>query len=197
MVISFLCWQSLGACRRGTARRAETCRRDYAALLPLHPHSKMPTVLVHLRSVVRWESPWETLMTKPLERDAIYLKRHFDAEIIVLCVSWYITYKLSYRDLAAMMAERAVVVSHTTIMRWVIRYAPEFEKRWRRFSRCVGCSWRVDETYIAIRGHWHLLYRAVEKQGPNVGFLLRARPGIAAEAGVFLNGFGVHTHQSP
>jgi hypothetical protein len=62
-------------------------------------------------------------MTKPLQRDAIYLKRHFDAEIIVLCVRWYITYKLSYRDLAAMMAERAVVVSHTTIMRWVIHYA--------------------------------------------------------------------------
>jgi len=80
-------------------------------------------------------------MTKPLQRDAIYLKRHFDAEIIVLSVRWYITYKLSYRDLAAMMAERAVVVSHTTIMRWVIRYAPEFEKRWSRFSRSVGCSW--------------------------------------------------------
>ena len=73
-------------------------------------------------------------MAEPLQRDAIYLKRHFDAEIIVLCVRWYITYKLSYRDLAAMMAERAVVVSHTTIMRWVIRYAPEFEKRWSRFS---------------------------------------------------------------
>ncbi len=84
-------------------------------------------------------------MTKPLERDVICLKRQFDAEIIVLCVRWYITYKLIYRDLATMMAERAVVVSHTTIMRWVIRYAPEFEKRSSRFSRSVGCSWRVDE----------------------------------------------------
>jgi transposase-like protein len=68
-------------------------------------------------------------MTKPLERDAIYLKRHFDAEIIVLCVRWYIACKLSYRDLAAMIAERGVAVSHTIIMRWVVRYAPEFEKR--------------------------------------------------------------------
>jgi hypothetical protein len=69
-------------------------------------------VLVHLRSVsvVRQGFRLETLMTKPLQRDAIYLKRHFDAEIIVLCVRWYITYNLSYRDLAAMMAERAVVV---------------------------------------------------------------------------------------
>jgi transposase-like protein len=112
-------------------------------------------------------------MTKPLERDAIYLKRHFDAEIIALSVRWYITYKLSYRDLAAMMAERGVVVSHTTIMRWVIRYAPEFEKRWSRFSRSVGCSWRVDETYIAIKGNWHYLYRAVDKRGRTVDFLLR------------------------
>jgi len=65
-------------------------------------------------------------MTKPLERDAIYLKRHFDAEIIVLSVCWYITYKVSYRDLAAMMAERGVGVPHTAIMRWVIRYAVRF-----------------------------------------------------------------------
>jgi len=65
-------------------------------------------------------------MTKPLERDAIYLKRHFDAEIIVLSVGWYITYKVSYRDLAAMMAERGVGVPHTAIMRWVIRYAVRF-----------------------------------------------------------------------
>jgi hypothetical protein len=73
-------------------------------------------------------------MTKPLQRDAIYLKRHFDAEIIVLSVRWYITYNLSYRDLAAMMAERGVVVSYTTIMRWVIRYAPS--------SRSVGVGSR-------------------------------------------------------
>ena len=59
----------------------------------------------------------------------MFLKRQFDAEIIVLCVRWYVTYKLSYRDLVAMMAERGVHVSHTTIMRWVQRYVPEFQKR--------------------------------------------------------------------
>ena len=67
-------------------------------------------------------------MTKRQDRDAIYVKRQFDAEIIILCVRWYITYRLSYRDLVAMMAERGVIISHTTIMRWVIRYVPEFEK---------------------------------------------------------------------
>lgn len=131
-------------------------------------------------------------MTKPLERDAIYLKRHFDAEIIVLCVRWYITYKLSYRDLAAMMAERAVVVSHTTIMRWVIRYAPEFEKRWSRFSRSVGCSWRVDETYIAIKGNWHYLYRAVWPYG---GFPVTGRSRNRSGASVLSQGPCI-THRS-
>jgi hypothetical protein len=91
-------------------------------------------------------------MTKRQDRDAIYVKRQFDTEIIVLCVRWYITYRLSYRDLVAMMAERGVIISHTTIMRWVIRYVPEFAKRWNRFARSIGSSWRVDETYISIKG---------------------------------------------
>ncbi len=90
-------------------------------------------------------------MTKRQDRDAIYVKRQFDTEIIVLCVRWYITYRLSYRDLVAMMAERGVIVSHTTIMRSVIRYVPEFEKRWNRFARSIGSSWRVDETYSTPR----------------------------------------------
>ena len=72
-------------------------------------------------------------MTKPIARDPIYRGRVFDAEIIELCVRWYITYRLSYRDLVAMMAERGVVVAHSTILRWVTRYAPEYEKRWNRF----------------------------------------------------------------
>src|SRR5467141_3933986 len=80
-------------------------------------------------------------MTKRQDRDAIYVKRQFDTEIIILCVRWYITYRLSYRDLVAMMAERGVIISHTTIMRWVIRYVPEFGKRWNRFARSIGSSW--------------------------------------------------------
>src|ERR1019366_988905 len=68
----------------------------------------------------------------------------FDADIIELCVRWYITYRLSYRDLVAMMAERGVEVSHTTILRWVVRYVPEFEKRWNRHARRIGsCAWRI------------------------------------------------------
>jgi len=71
-------------------------------------------------------------------------------------------------------------VSHTTIHRWVIRYVPEFEKRWNRFARPVNTSWRVDETYISIRGKWHFLYRAVDRHGKTVDFLLRPDRSIAA-----------------
>ena len=131
-------------------------------------------------------------MTKRQDRDAIYVKRQFGAEIIVLCVRWYITYRLSYRDLVAMMAERGVIVSHTTIMRWVIRYVPEFEKRWNRFARSIGSSWRVDETYISIKGKWHYLYRAVDKQGPSVDFMLRPDRGIAAAQAFFRRALASH-----
>jgi len=79
-----------------------------------------------------------------------------------------------------MMAERGLVLSHTTILRWVIRYVPEFEKRWSRYARRIGSSWRVDETYLCIRRKWHSLYRAVDKQGKTVDFLLHPDRGIAA-----------------
>jgi transposase-like protein len=84
-----------------------------------------------------------------------------------------------------MMAERGIRVAHTTILRWVVRYVPEFEKRWNRYARRIGSSWRVDETYIAVQGKWHYLYRAVDKQGKTVDFLLRQDRGIAAAQAFF------------
>jgi transposase-like protein len=80
--------------------------------------------------------------------EELFEGRHFDREVIILCVRWYLRFKLSLRDLVEMMAERGLSMAHTTIMRWVQRYAPEFEKRWRRFAQAVGRSWRVDETYV-------------------------------------------------
>src|SRR5690242_7721055 len=114
----------------------------------------------------------------------LFKGRHFDQEIILLCVRWYLSFKLSSRELVQMMAERGIVLAHTTVLRWVQRYVPDFEKRWSRYARPVGDSWRVDETYLKIKGHWVYLYRAVDKQGRTVDFLLsRRRDMAAAETG--------------
>jgi transposase-like protein len=80
----------------------------------------------------------------------LFAGRHFDREIIVLCVRWYLRYKLSLRDLVEMMAERGLDMAHTTIMRWVQRYVPEFEKSWNGYARKSGRSWRVDETLTGM-----------------------------------------------
>ncbi len=119
-------------------------------------------------------------MTKPIERDPIYRGRRFQTETIELCVRWYITYRLSYRDLTAMSAERGIVVSHTTIMRWVLHYVPEYERRWARFAKRPGSSWRMDETAVSVRGGLHYLYRAVDKNGKTVASVLRADRGMEA-----------------
>jgi len=79
-----------------------------------------------------------------------------------------------------MMAERGIELTHTTILRWVQRFVPEFEKRWSQYSRPVGKSWRCDETYIKVRGRWTYLYRAVDKLGRTVDFLLSERRDVAA-----------------
>jgi len=110
----------------------------------------------------------------------LFQGRHFNAEIIALCVRWYVTYKLSYRDLVAIMAERNVDGARTTILRGVQRYVPEFAKRWQRVARAVGTSWRVDETSIKRKGKWVYLYRGVDKEGQTIDFVLSEHRDIAA-----------------
>ena len=124
-------------------------------------------------------------MTKAIARDPIYRRRRFQSETIELCVRWYLTYRLSYRDLLEMMAERGVTVSHSTILRWVQRYVPEFEQRWGRYVRRVQSSWRMDETAVSVRGgtpHYH--YRAVDKHGKTVDSLLCPAHDLAKRSGI-------------
>jgi transposase-like protein len=98
--------------------------------------------------------------------------RHFQPEIILLTVRWYLRYSLSYRDLEEMMTERDLSIDHTTIYRWVQRYAPELDKRSRPHLKQTNDSWRVDETYVKVRGQWMFLYRAVDSSGQTLDFLL-------------------------
>ena len=101
--------------------------------------------------------------------------RHYEPEIILLCVRWYLTYPISYRQVAEMVNERGLDVHHTTIFRWVQQYAPELEKRCRPHLCPTNDSWRVDETYVKIKGKDRYLYRAVDSTGRTLDFLLAAK----------------------
>jgi transposase-like protein len=99
----------------------------------------------------------------------------FPLEVILVCIRWYAAYPLSYRHLEEMMEERGVQVDHSTINRWSIRFLPLLEKAFRKYKRPVGVSWRMDETYIKVNGKWKYLYRAVDKAGKTIDFLLTAK----------------------
>jgi transposase-like protein len=111
--------------------------------------------------------------------------RHFEGEIILLCVRWYLRYALGYRDLEEMMRERGVSVDHTSIYRWVQHYAPELETRCRPHLNPTNDSYRVDETYIKVKGRWKYLYRAVDAAGNTIDFLLCAKRDTKAATRFF------------
>jgi putative transposase len=109
------------------------------------------------------------------------LKRlHYPLDVILMCVRWYVSYSLSLRNLEEMMAERGMTVDHSTLHRWAIKLLPVLEKAFGCRKRPIGKIWRMDETYIKVKGEWKYLYRAVDKAGNTVDFLLRAHRDKAA-----------------
>ena len=123
--------------------------------------------------------------------------RHYQPKIILLCVRWYLRYPLSYRHVEEMMAERGLSVDHSTVYRWVETYALEVEKRTRPYLRSSNDSWRVDETYIKVKGKWKYLYRAVDSAGNTIDFMLSAKRDSRAAKRFFRKALRATHNQSP
>jgi len=107
-----------------------------------------------------------------MEKQHLFKWKHYQPDIILLTVRWYLRYNLSLRDLVEMMEERGLSIAHTTIMRWVHQYGPELDERVRRHLKTTNDSWRVDETYVKVKGKWMYLYRAVDSEGNTIDFYL-------------------------
>jgi transposase-like protein len=118
------------------------------------------------------------LMIDALRR--VVKRLHYPIEVMLMCARWYAAYPLSLRHIEEMMAERGVVVDHATVHRWALKILPVLAKAFRQRKRPVGSSWRVDETYIKVAGEWKYLYRAVDRLGDTVDFLLTAHRDVAA-----------------
>ena len=117
---------------------------------------------------------------------------HFPLEVMLVCVRWYAAYPLSLRNLEEMMAERGVSVDHATVHRWALKILPVLAAVFRTRKVPVGGSWRVDETYILVGGQWKYLYRAVDRMGQTVDFLLTARRDEAAARRFFEKAINLH-----
>jgi transposase, IS6 family len=110
-----------------------------------------------------------------VRQDQCFKGRQFTAEVILWSVRWYLMFPISHHDLKLMLMDRGVSVDHSTIFRWIQAYAAELEKRIRPHLRMSNGSWRVDETYVKVKGRWTYLYRAVDSCGQTIDFLLSAK----------------------
>ncbi|GMA62216.1 hypothetical protein GCM10025859_26560 [Alicyclobacillus fastidiosus] len=123
--------------------------------------------------------------------------KHFETHIILMAVRWYLRYSLSYRDIVELLKERGVQVSHTTIIRWVHQFGPELDKRIRRYLKPTTDSYRVDETYIKVKGKWTYLYRAVDSKGKTVDFMLSSSRDVKAAKRFFRKALSSPHNQTP
>jgi len=117
---------------------------------------------------------------------------HYPLEVMLVCVRWYAAYPLSLRHIEEMMAERGVLVDHATVHRWSIKILPVLAAVFRRRKRPVGISWQMDETYIKVGGQWKYLYRAVDRTGATIDFVLRAHRDYAAARFFFERAIELH-----
>jgi transposase-like protein len=123
--------------------------------------------------------------------------RQFEPEVILLAVGWYLRSSLSYRDVEELLAERGLLVDHVTVWRWVQRYAPELRRRLGSRLRPTNDSWRLDETYVRVKGKWRYLYRAVDSSGATIDFLLSAKQDAVAAKRFFVKALGGVNHPAP
>jgi len=116
--------------------------------------------------------------------------RHLERDVAT--IRWYVAYPISYRQLEEMLEERGVEVDHSTLNRWVVKYTPLLDRQFRGRKRPVGASWRLDETYVKVKGVWKYLYRAVDKAGATVDFLLTAKRDRKAALRFLRKAIGQH-----
>src|SRR5258708_8900539 len=128
---------------------------------------------------------------------ALFKWRQFEPEMILLAVGWYLRFSLSYRDVEELRAERGLHADHVTVWRWVQRYAPDLERRLRKRLKATNDSWRVDETYVRVKGKWVYLYRAVDSSGATIDFLLSAKRDAATAQCFLTKALGGENHPAP
>jgi putative transposase len=138
-----------------------------------HGHHKGSVASFHLSRFRVWSLTVTSGAMRGSETMAVSFKgAHFPQDIILMGVRWYVAYPLSYRPVEELMEERGVPIDHATIQRGVVKYSPHLEEAFHHRKRSVWRSWRMDETYIKVKGEWRYLYRAVDKYGQTIDFLL-------------------------
>ena len=130
-------------------------------------------------------------------RPAIFKWRQTEPELILCAVRWYLRYSLSFRDVEELLRERGLEADHTTIWRWVQHYGPELEERLRRHLKPTNKSWRVDETYVRVKGRWCYLYRAIDSTGATINFVLSGLRDAATAKRLFRKALTDPSHPQP
>ena len=132
-----------------------------------------------------------------IARPAIFKWRQTEPGLILCAVRWYLRYSLSLRDVEELLEERGLNVDHTTVWRWVQYYGPELEQRLRQHLKPTNKSWRVDETYVRVKGRWCYLYRAIDSKGATIDFLLSALRDADAAKRLFRKALSDRSHPQP